>query len=124
MCESVETTYQVGSQFRCAYERNCRFLSNACLLAFCHGGMCQDAAMRSWFGSYQEFLRMGYFFDTDLGSFDTLEGHLPTIVRAPGVLVPAVSTEQRGCFDTLEGVQVPAELLVPVSSAEQRGSIG
>lgn len=83
MCESIELTPRITGvhqrsaddemTIKCAYRRNCRFLDNDNYSDWRRA--MQDTRVRSWLEQCQGFLQMRYFFDTGLGTFDTLDGN-------------------------------------------------
>lgn len=95
MCESIELTpWIIGHQHRsavdemtikCAYRRNCRFLDNDNYSDW--RSSLHDDGVRSWLTHCQEFLQMRFFFDTGLGTFDTLDGNLPAAMLVPGTVI-------------------------------------
>merc|ERR1712056_174125 len=90
MCEvsggSIELTPRVTGQqhrsaddemtIKCAYRRNCRFLDNDNYHDW--RGTLHDEGIRLWLEHCQEFLQVRFYFDTGLGTFDTLDGNIPT----------------------------------------------
>merc|ERR1712003_474406 len=87
MCDTIEETpdlRKVGRNhksaddemtIKCAYRRNCRFMDNDNYRDWLQE--LRDVKVRRWLENCQELLQMRYFFDTDLGSFDTLDGNVP-----------------------------------------------
>jgi len=86
MCESIEETPKIQGRnqksaddemtIKCAYRRNCRFMDNDNYRDW--KGQMRNERCRRWLQSSQEILQMRYFFDFELGTFDTLDGNLPT----------------------------------------------
>mmetsp|Transcript_29786 Transcript_29786/g.68599 ORF Transcript_29786/g.68599 Transcript_29786/m.68599 type:complete len:845 (+) Transcript_29786:102-2636(+) len=70
---------------KCAYRRNCRFLDNDNYRDWLEG--LKYEKIRLWLQQSQHLLQMKYFFDTDLGTFDTLDGNI-----APSLLVSRPNT--------------------------------
>lgn len=97
MCEesggSIELTPRVTGQqhrsaddemtIKCAYNRNCRFLDNDNYVDWRQG--LHQEKIRVWLEKCQEFLQMRFYFDTGLGTFDTLDGNIPAAMLATGV---------------------------------------
>merc|ERR1712176_1195567 len=79
---------------KCAYHRNCRFLNNDNYKDW-QGNM-QNEHVRTWMAKCQDFLQMRYYFDTGLGSFETLDGNIPAALleRQAGAPEPAPPTQQ------------------------------
>jgi len=85
MCHSVQETPRLDGRnhksaddevtIKCAFRRNCRFLDNDNYRDWKCG--MRDQKCRSWLEGCQEFMQMRYFFDSELGSFDVLEGNIP-----------------------------------------------
>merc|ERR1719499_131391 len=94
MCASVqETPSLTGTNhksaddemtIKCAYRRNCRFMDNDNYRDWLKE--MRDERIRVWLTNSQEMLQMRYFFDTDLGSFDTLDGNVPVGLLAEASL--------------------------------------
>ena len=94
MCESVEYMPRFaeeiyGTRFRgaddemtikLAYRRNCWFLDNDNYRDW-HEHIC-DLSVARWLRSNHQCLSMKYFFDSQTGSFDTLDGIVSTSWRA------------------------------------------
>lgn len=86
MCESIELTPNVAGHnhksaddemtIKCAYRRNCRWIDNDNYRDWLTN--MHDDGIRNWLNHCQEFLQMKYFFDSQLGAFDTLDGNIPT----------------------------------------------
>jgi len=99
MCTSVqETPCLTGKNhksaddemtIKCAYRRNCRFMDNDNYRDWLRE--MRDQRIRNWLENSQEMLQMRYFFDTDLGSFDTLDGNVPV-----GLLADQSKAKQMG----------------------------
>merc|ERR1711966_441932 len=86
LCNSIQETPRLDGRnhksaydevtIKCAYRRNCRFLDNdnyrdwKCVMA--------DPKCRTWLDGCQEFMQMRYFFDSELGCFDVLDGNIPS----------------------------------------------
>merc|ERR1719464_2131623 len=95
MCEkrggSIELTPRVtGKQhksaddemtIKCAYNRNCRFLDNDNYRDW-RRGLSQER-VRHWLEKCQDVLQMRFYFDTGLGTFDTLDGNIPDKLSSP-----------------------------------------
>eukprot|EP00419_Tripos_fusus_P035250 CAMPEP_0172779728 /NCGR_PEP_ID=MMETSP1074-20121228/202569_1 /TAXON_ID=2916 /ORGANISM="Ceratium fusus, Strain PA161109" /LENGTH=484 /DNA_ID=CAMNT_0013616693 /DNA_START=27 /DNA_END=1477 /DNA_ORIENTATION=+ len=102
MCESVELAPRVtGKQhksvddemtIKCAYNRNCRFLDNDNYREWL--AKMPNEVIRKWLESCQEFLQMRFYFDTGLGTFDTLDGNVPAAALAMRVALQPQSTAQ------------------------------
>jgi hypothetical protein len=86
MCSSVQETPRVTGRnhksaddemtIKCAYRRNCRFMDNDNYRDWLKE--LQNDKIRNWLENCQELLQMRYFFDTDMGTFDTLDGNIPS----------------------------------------------
>merc|ERR1712019_317065 len=84
MCESIQYTPRLTGQhhksaddemtIKCAYRRNCLFLDNDNYRDWLAN--LKDDNVRAWLKHCQDFLQMRYFFDSDPGSFDTLDGNI------------------------------------------------
>merc|ERR1712187_204806 len=85
MCHSIQETPRLDGRnhksaddevtIKCAFRRNCRFLDNDNYRDWkCGMG---DQKCRTWLEGCQEFMQTRYFFDSELGSFDVLEGNIP-----------------------------------------------
>merc|ERR1719491_797775 len=72
---------------KCAYRRNCRLLDNDNYNDWRRA--MHDKKVRSWLETHQDLLQMRYYFDTGLGTFDTLDGNLPAARLAPQAKAPA-----------------------------------
>eukprot|EP00747_Dinoflagellata_sp_TGD_P099882 gnl/TRDRNA2_/TRDRNA2_167879_c0_seq5.p1 gnl/TRDRNA2_/TRDRNA2_167879_c0~~gnl/TRDRNA2_/TRDRNA2_167879_c0_seq5.p1 ORF type:complete len:1148 (-),score=292.16 gnl/TRDRNA2_/TRDRNA2_167879_c0_seq5:64-3486(-) len=91
MCTSIQETPRLTGRnhkcaddeitIKCAYRRNCRFLDNDNYRDWLSG--MRDQKCRAWLESCQELLQMRYFFDAELGFFETLDGNMPA-----GMLLP------------------------------------
>lgn len=85
MCHSIQETPRLDGRnhksaddevtIKCAYRRNCRFLDNDNYRDWKCG--MRDAKCRRWLEGCQEFMQMRYFFDSELGCFDVLDGNIP-----------------------------------------------
>jgi len=85
MCISIQETPAVNGRnhksaddemtIKCAYRRNCRFLDNDNYRDWLKE--MRDVRVRDWIRHCQDLLQMRYFFDAELGSFDTLDGNIP-----------------------------------------------
>ena len=85
MCASVQTTPQLTGKnhmsaddemtIKCAYNRNCRLLDNDNYRDWL--AVMRNDRVKMWLNNVQEFLQMRYYFDSDLGTFDTLDGNIP-----------------------------------------------
>uniref|UniRef100_A0A7S0A867 RNase NYN domain-containing protein n=1 Tax=Pyrodinium bahamense TaxID=73915 RepID=A0A7S0A867_9DINO len=92
MCDSVEETPRLTGRnqksaddemtIKCAWRRNCRFMDNDNYRDWLKK-MSNDKC-RTWLENTQELLQMRYYFDSKLGSFDTLDGNIPAGLLAPG----------------------------------------
>lgn len=93
MCESVELAPRLAGQqhksaddemtIKCAYNRNCRFLDND---NYADWRKAMGASnIKVWLEKCQEFLQQRFYFDTGLGTFDTLDGN---IEGGPAPMVP------------------------------------
>jgi len=86
MCHSVQETPRLDGRkhksaddevtIKCAFRRNCRFLDNDNYRDWKCG--MRDDTCRKWLENCQDLLQMRYFFDSELGSFDVLDGNIPT----------------------------------------------
>eukprot|EP00928_Gymnodinium_smaydae_P039214 TRINITY_DN2682_c0_g1_i2.p1 TRINITY_DN2682_c0_g1~~TRINITY_DN2682_c0_g1_i2.p1 ORF type:complete len:828 (+),score=206.99 TRINITY_DN2682_c0_g1_i2:120-2486(+) len=84
-CASVEETPRVTGRnhksaddemtIKLAYRRNCRFMDNDNYRDWLTE--MRNQKIRNWLQSHQELLQMRYFFDSQLGEFDTLDGNIP-----------------------------------------------
>ena len=93
MCETIELTPRLTGQqhrsaddemtIKCAYRRNCRFLNNDNYRDWLKS--MHDDGIRNWLKSCQDFLQMRFYFDTGLGTFETLDGNVPARLLAPTV---------------------------------------
>jgi len=96
MCEAIQETPRIQGQnhssaddemtIKCAYRRNCRFMDNDNYRDW--KTQLRDDKCRLWLTSNQNMLQMRYYFDTSLGTFDTLDGNIP-----PGMLAPVRGKE-------------------------------
>mmetsp|Transcript_12239 Transcript_12239/g.28538 ORF Transcript_12239/g.28538 Transcript_12239/m.28538 type:complete len:836 (+) Transcript_12239:70-2577(+) len=64
-----------------AFRRNCRFLDNDNYRDWLQG--MKNANIREWFQKSQNLLQMKYYFDGELGTFDTLDGNIDYCRLAP-----------------------------------------
>jgi len=67
---------------KCAFRRNCRFLDNDNYRDWLNH--MSNEKVRIWLENRQELLQMRYFFDAQMGTFDTLDGNIPAGVLASG----------------------------------------
>mmetsp|Transcript_60409 Transcript_60409/g.112152 ORF Transcript_60409/g.112152 Transcript_60409/m.112152 type:complete len:837 (-) Transcript_60409:49-2559(-) len=84
VCESIQATPRLDSDnhrsvhaeqtIKCAYRRNCRFLDNDNYKQWLQG--LDSVRIRGWLQKSQDLLHIGYYFDSELGTFDTLGGNL------------------------------------------------
>lgn len=84
-CESIEETPRIQGRnhcsaddemtIKCAYNRNCRYMDNDNYRDW--KKFLRDPMCKAWLEKYQELLRMGYYFDSSIGNFDTLDGNVP-----------------------------------------------
>jgi len=91
MCETIELTPRLSGQqhrsaddemtIKCAYRRNCYFLDNDNYHDW--RGSLRDENARKWLEECQDSLQMRYYFDTGLGTFDTLDGNLSFLRPEP-----------------------------------------
>jgi len=98
MCETVELTPRITGQqhrsaddemtIKCAYRRNCRFLDNDNYQDWLKA--LRDEKVRSWLNHCQDILQMRYYFDTGLGTFDTLDGNVIPVPRTATCTGPLV----------------------------------
>lgn len=96
LCETIELTPRIaGAQHRsaddemtikCAYRRNCRFLDNDNYKDWLR--WLRDEKARTWLQRHQDFLQMRFFFDSGLGTFDTLDGNIPHVAAGPALKKP------------------------------------
>jgi len=92
MCSSIEETPKIQGRnhksaddemtIKCAYRRNCRFMDNDNYRDWKRE--MRNERVRSWLESSQEILQMRYFFDAELGTFDTLDGNIPAALLSQG----------------------------------------
>jgi len=85
MCHSINETPRIDNHnhqhaqtemtIKCAYRRNCRFMDNDNEREWLRN--MRNAKCRMWLENTQELMQMRYYFDTDLGTFDTLDGNVP-----------------------------------------------
>lgn len=90
MCTAIQETPRITGRnhksaddemtIKCAYRRNCRFMDNDNYRDWLKELRTQK--VRFWLESCQELLQMKYFFDSQLGTFDTL-GNIPAIALSP-----------------------------------------
>merc|ERR1711920_1007287 len=80
-CEETPDVRNIGKNhkscddemtIKCAYRRNCRFMDNDNYRDWIRE--MRDDGIRRWLNSQQESMQMRYFFDTQFGDFDTLDG--------------------------------------------------
>ncbi|CAE7907786.1 unnamed protein product, partial [Symbiodinium microadriaticum] len=82
-CESIQETPRIvgGNQrsaddemtIKCAYHRNCRLLDNDNYKDWLH--TLRKAEIRNWYSFSQDRIHMKYFFDSEVGFFETLDGN-------------------------------------------------
>merc|ERR1719401_3134815 len=99
MCQSIQETPVLTGEnhksandemtIKCAWRRNCRFMDNDNYRDWLQE--MRDQRARGWLESSQEMLQMRYFFDSDLGTFDTLDGNVPV-----GLLAENTKQKQMG----------------------------
>uniref|UniRef100_A0A7S2VIX3 DCD domain-containing protein n=1 Tax=Zooxanthella nutricula TaxID=1333877 RepID=A0A7S2VIX3_9DINO len=99
MCSSIQETPSLTGKnhksaddemtIKCAWRRNCRFMDNDNYRDWLKE--MRDNRVRNWIENHQEMLQMRYFFDSDLGTFDTLDGNVPM-----GLLAEASKCKQMG----------------------------
>ncbi|CAK0876684.1 unnamed protein product [Prorocentrum cordatum] len=85
MCQSIQQTPRLTGKnqrsaddeqtIKCAYRRNCRFMDNDNYREWLVE--MRDEKCRNWLVEKQEMLQTRYFFDSELGTFDTLDGNIP-----------------------------------------------
>eukprot|EP00929_Paragymnodinium_shiwhaense_P052592 TRINITY_DN26346_c0_g2_i1.p1 TRINITY_DN26346_c0_g2~~TRINITY_DN26346_c0_g2_i1.p1 ORF type:complete len:1272 (-),score=312.62 TRINITY_DN26346_c0_g2_i1:463-4278(-) len=91
MCSSVQEAPRItGKQhksaddemtIKCAFRRNCLFLDNDNYRDWLME--LRNVKIRRWLGDCQDMLQMRYYFDSELGTFDTLDGNIPMALLAP-----------------------------------------
>lgn len=99
MCTSVEETpdirqrsQRIGGQIvhksaddemtiKLAHRRNCRFLDNDNYRDWLKE--LRNVKSRAWLQNCQDLMQMKYYFDSHLGTFDTLDGNVPLALLAP-----------------------------------------
>lgn len=100
MCQHVEFVPQVfAGVAQRARGYNCRFISNTSYRDLCKA--VKDAACRTWMECCHEILQVGFFFDTELGTFETLEGNcairlLASEAQQKHAEPPDLAVEERG----------------------------
>lgn len=87
MCESIQLTPRLTGKhhksaddemtIKCAYRRNCFFLDNDNYRDWLQH--LKDEKVRSWLQSCQDMLQIRYYFDSGLGTFDTLDGNISSM---------------------------------------------
>lgn len=92
MCDSIEETPKLVGRnhksaddemtIKCAYRRNCRFMDNDNYRDWIKE--MRNDRCRSWLEHCQETLQLRYFFDSQLGTFDTLDGSIQAGLSSPG----------------------------------------
>lgn len=97
MCETIVFTPRLRGQqhrsahdemtIKCAYRRNCRFLDNDNYQDW--RSSMHDQKIRAWLEHCQDILQMRFYFDTGLGTFDTLDGNIPA--RRPASVATATA---------------------------------
>lgn len=85
ICDSIEETPKLQGRnhkscddemtIKCAYRRSCRFMDNDNYRDWIKE--MRNDRCRVWLEHCQEMLQMRYFFDAQLGTFDTLDGKIP-----------------------------------------------
>jgi len=90
MCTSLQETPRLTGRnhksaddemtIKCAFRRNCRFLDNDNYRDWLSG--LRDEKCRMWLEKHQDLMQMRYYFDSDLGNFDTLDGNVPVLTLA------------------------------------------
>jgi len=93
LCASIEETPRLTGMnqksaddemtIKCAWRRNCRFMDNDNYRDWKKS--LRDEKCRQWLERTQDFLQMRYYFDSHLGSFDTLDGNIPPAILASGL---------------------------------------
>eukprot|EP00929_Paragymnodinium_shiwhaense_P051285 TRINITY_DN25819_c0_g1_i1.p1 TRINITY_DN25819_c0_g1~~TRINITY_DN25819_c0_g1_i1.p1 ORF type:complete len:898 (+),score=261.43 TRINITY_DN25819_c0_g1_i1:130-2823(+) len=83
MCESIEYTPRISGQhqksaddemtIKLAYRRNCLILDNDNYRDW--KSNMRDDEVRTWLERYQDVLQVRFYFDSALGTFDTLDGN-------------------------------------------------
>jgi len=86
MCTAIMQTPRVTGKnhksaddemtIKAAYRRNCRFMDNDNYRDWLTE--LKDVKARAWLEKCQDLLQMRYYFDPQLGTFDTLDGNIPT----------------------------------------------
>merc|ERR1712050_174910 len=89
--ESVDDEHTI----KCAYRRNCYFLDNDNYRDWVQ--QMKNENVRNWMRAHQSLLHMRYYFDSELGTFDLLEGNQPASVLASGTYLDkwSLSTASR-----------------------------
>lgn len=92
LCDSIEETPRLTGlnqksaddemTIKCAWRRNCRFMDNDNYRDWKRE--LRNEKCRQWLEKTQDFLQMRYYFDSRLGSFDTLDGNIPSGILASG----------------------------------------
>eukprot|EP00933_Yihiella_yeosuensis_P022472 TRINITY_DN17702_c2_g1_i2.p1 TRINITY_DN17702_c2_g1~~TRINITY_DN17702_c2_g1_i2.p1 ORF type:complete len:670 (-),score=184.72 TRINITY_DN17702_c2_g1_i2:274-2283(-) len=92
MCKSIEETPRIQGihqksaddemTIKCAFRRNCCWLDNDNYRDWKQ--QLRDARIRRWLLKSQDILHMRYYFDSDTGSFDLLEGNYSRDLLATG----------------------------------------
>ncbi|CAE7186778.1 ANKRD31, partial [Symbiodinium pilosum] len=82
-CESIQETPRIPGvnqrsaddemTIKCAYHRNCRILDNDNYKDWLH--TLRTVEIRNWYSYSQDRVHMKYFFDSDVGVFETLDGN-------------------------------------------------
>eukprot|EP00929_Paragymnodinium_shiwhaense_P083807 TRINITY_DN44783_c0_g1_i1.p1 TRINITY_DN44783_c0_g1~~TRINITY_DN44783_c0_g1_i1.p1 ORF type:complete len:1098 (+),score=327.22 TRINITY_DN44783_c0_g1_i1:96-3389(+) len=85
MCTAIMQTPRVTGRnhksaddemtIKAAYRRNCRFMDNDNYRDWLQE--LRDTKTRVWLENCQDLLQMRYYFDPQLGTFDTLDGNIP-----------------------------------------------
>jgi len=96
VCASIEETPRLTGRnqksaddemtIKCAWRRNCRFMDNDNYRDWLKE--MRNDKCRAWLEKTQELLQMRYYFDSTLGSFDTLDGNIPQGLLASGSIPP------------------------------------
>jgi len=140
-CESIQETPRIvgGNQrsaddemtIKCAYHRNCRLLDNDNYKDWLH--TLRKAEIRNWYSFSQDRIHMKYFFDSEVGFFETLDGNAargaseepeerrPRQARREGTR-QAAATDDRICVTPPEDGDGPNSKRAAHSSALSTGA--
>ncbi|CAE7794777.1 unnamed protein product, partial [Symbiodinium sp. CCMP2592] len=132
-CESIQETPRIvgGNQrsaddemtIKCAYHRNCRLLDNDNYKDWLH--TLRKAEIRNWYSFSQDRIHMKYFFDSEVGFFETLDGNAARgASEEPEERRPrqAAATDDRICVTPPEDGDGPNSKRAALSSALSMGA--